>query len=102
MSFAFGSIEASLLEQGAISAETLDKAREKQRDGKGLGEVLQEMGVIDSSTWARVLADHFGLPFHERLPEDSEILPLIGDLPINFAKRCQLLPVCRYCNAIFF
>jgi general secretion pathway protein E len=100
MAFAVGSIEASLLEQGTISSETLDKAREKQRDGKGLGEVLQEMGVIDSSAWARVLADHFGLPFHERLPDDSDILPLISDLPINFAKRCQLLPVGRDGDAI--
>jgi general secretion pathway protein E len=93
MTIAAGSIEASLLEQGAISTETLDKAREKQRDGKGLGDVLLEMGAIDSATWARTIARHFGLPFTEKLPEDAEILPLISPLPINFAKRCQLLPV---------
>jgi general secretion pathway protein E len=93
MTIAAGSVEASLLEQGTISSETLDKAREKQRDGKGLGDVLLEMGAIDSGTWARTIAEHFGLPFTEKLPEDSEILPLISPLPINFAKRCQLLPV---------
>jgi general secretion pathway protein E len=93
MTIAAGSVEASLLEQGTISSETLDKAREKQRDGKGLGDVLLEMGAIDSGTWARAIAEHFGLPFTEGLPEDSQILPLISPLPINFAKRCQLLPV---------
>jgi general secretion pathway protein E len=100
MTIAAGSIEASLLEQGAISTETLDKAREKQRDGKGLGDVLLEMGAIDSATWARTIARHFGLPFTEKLPEDAEILPLINPLPINFAKRCQLLPVARDGDAI--
>jgi general secretion pathway protein E len=93
MTIAAGSVEASLLEQGTISSETLEKAREKQRDGKGLGDVLLEMGAIDSGTWARTVAEHFGLPFTEKLPEDSQILPLISPLPINFAKRCQLLPV---------
>jgi general secretion pathway protein E len=100
MTIAAGSIEASLLEQGAISTETLDKAREKQRDGKGLGDVLLEMGAIDNATWARTIARHFGLPFTEKLPEDADILPLISPLPINFAKRCQLLPVARDGDAI--
>ena len=100
MTITAGSIEASLLEQGAISTETLDKAREKQRDGKGLGDVLLEMGAIDSATWARTIARHFGLPFTEKLPEDADILPLISPLPINFAKRCQLLPVARDGDAI--
>ena len=100
MTIAAGSIEASLLEQGAISTETLDKAREKQRDGKSLGDVLLEMGAIDSATWARTIARHFGLPFTEKLPEDADILPLISPLPINFAKRCQLLPVARDGDAI--
>ncbi|HVM97528.1 MAG TPA: type II secretion system ATPase GspE, partial [Candidatus Acidoferrales bacterium] len=55
----------------------------------------QEMGAIDSPTWARAVANHFGLPFTDHLPEDSQILDLIGPLPINFAKRCLLLPVAR-------
>ena len=93
MAVAPRSLEAFLIEQGALSEETLDKARERQRDGKALGDVLQEMGAIDSTTWARAVANHFGLPFTERLPEDGDVLELINKLPINFAKRCQLLPV---------
>ncbi len=95
MAVAARSLEAFLIEQGTVSLETLEKARERQRDGKGLGDILQEMGAIDSGTWARALAKHFGLPFSEKLPEDSQILDLIGQLPINFAKRCLLLPVAR-------
>ena len=95
MAVAAHSLEAFLIEEGTISAETLEKARERQREGKGLGDVLQEMGAIDSGTWARALATHFGLPFHDQLPEDGSILELINQLPINFAKRCLLLPVAR-------
>src|SRR5439155_25878072 len=93
MAVAAKSLEAFLIDKGAVSAETVEKARERQRDGKGLGDVLQEMGAIDPRTWAQALADHFGLPFNERLPEDGEIVELIAPLPINFAKRCLLLPV---------
>jgi general secretion pathway protein E len=95
MAVAVKSLEAFLVDQGAVTAEILEKARERQRDGKGLGDVLQEMGAIDSGTWARALADHFGLPFAERLPEDGVVLELINQLPINFAKRCLVLPVAR-------
>ncbi len=95
MAVAARSLEAFLLEQGTISEETLDKARERQRDGKGLGDVLQEMGAIDPGTWAETLAKHFGLPFSERLPDDGGVLELINQLPINFAKKCLLLPVAR-------
>jgi general secretion pathway protein E len=95
MAVAARSLEAFLIEQGTISEETLDKARERQRDGKGLGDVLQEMGAIDPGTWAETLAKHFGLPFSERLPEDGSVLELINQLPINFAKKCLLLPVAR-------
>jgi general secretion pathway protein E len=95
MAVAVNSLEAFLIDQGTVTAETLEKARERQRDGKGLGDVLQEMGAIDSGTWAHALADHFGLPFWERLPEDGDLLELVNLLPINFAKRCLLLPVAR-------
>ncbi len=100
MAVAARSLEAFLLEEGAVSEETLEKARERQRDGKGLGDVLQEMGAIDPGRWAQALAKHFGLPFSERLPEDGDVLELINQLPINFAKRCLLLPVARDGNAV--
>ncbi|MCK6556713.1 type II secretion system ATPase GspE [Candidatus Binatia bacterium] len=95
MAVAAASLESFLVEQGAISAETLEKARERLRDGKGLGDVLQEMGAVDAGTWARALATHFGLPYVDTLPlsDDGPALELIRNLPINFAKRYLLLPV---------
>jgi general secretion pathway protein E len=93
MAVAARSLEAFLVEHGGVSEATLDKARERLRDGRDLGDVLQEMGAIDSRTWAHALAEHYGLPFVERLPEDAHPLGLIDSLPINFAKRYQLLPI---------
>ncbi|MBI4516049.1 MAG: type II secretion system ATPase GspE [Deltaproteobacteria bacterium] len=93
MAVATRSLEAFLIEHGGVSAATLDKARERQRDGRGLGDVLQEMGAIDSRTWAHALAEHYGLPFADRLPDNPETVKLISALPINFAKRYQLLPI---------
>ncbi len=99
MAVAARSLEALLVQYGNLTQEVLEKARERQRDGKGLGDVLQEMGVIDSTTWARALAQHYGLPFREKLP-DEDVLDLVQLVPINFAKRYLVLPVAREGNAV--
>jgi general secretion pathway protein E len=95
MAVAAKSLEACLIEQGAVSEAIIEKARERQRDGKRLGDVLQEMGAIDGQAWARAMASHFGLPFVEKLPDDGTAAECVSKLPINFAKRYQLLPVQR-------
>ncbi len=100
MAVAAKSLEALLIEQGAISEAILEKARERQRDGRRLGDVLQEMGAIDGKTWAQALAGHYGLPFIEQLPQDEHPGEWVDTLPINFAKRFQLLPVGRDGDAI--
>ncbi|MGH7788541.1 MAG: type II secretion system ATPase GspE [Candidatus Binatia bacterium] len=93
MAVAAKSLEACLIEQGAVSEAIIEKARERQRDGKRLGDVLQEMGAIDGKAWAQAQASHFGLPFVEKLPDDGTAAECVNILPINFAKRYQLLPV---------
>jgi len=93
MAVAAKSLEACLIEQGAVSEAIIEKARERQRDGKRLGDVLQEMGAIDGRAWAKAMASHFGLPYTEQLPDDGTAAEYTNQLPINFAKRYQLLPV---------
>ncbi len=99
MAVAARSLESLLVQYGNLSEEVLEKARERQRDGKGLGDVLQEMGVIDSVTWARALAQHYGLPFRDKLPQE-DVLDLVQLVPINFAKRYLVLPVAREGRAV--
>jgi general secretion pathway protein E len=93
MAVAAKSLEACLIEQGSVSEAIIEKARERQRDGKRLGDVLQEMGAIDGKAWAQALASHYGLPYVEQLPDDGTAAECVTVLPINFAKRYQLLPV---------
>ncbi|MEO8604820.1 MAG: type II secretion system ATPase GspE [bacterium] len=100
MAVAAKSLEACLIEQGAVSEAIIEKARERQRDGKRLGDVLQEMGAIDGRAFAKAMASHFGLPYTEQLPDDGTAAEYANTLPINFAKRYQLLPVQKRGDAI--
>ena len=86
-------LEARLVHETGIDLEVLERARERQRDGKDLGDVLQEMGVVTPSRWGEVLARHYGLPFVDQLPSDGLPLELVTKLPIHFAKRHNLLPI---------
>jgi len=96
MAAAMKSLDACLIEEGSVSEAVLEKARERQREGKRLGDVLQEMGAIDSRAYARALAAHFGLPYVDELPaDDTTAGEFVEVLPINFAKRAQMLPIRR-------
>jgi general secretion pathway protein E len=86
-------LEANLVEQGGISPEVLDRARERLRDGKDIGDVLLEMGALTADRWGEIVARYYGLPFIDTLQTDSVPLELVARLPIQFAKRHNLLPI---------
>lgn len=92
MALAAKSIEETLLERGIVSESILEKARDRQRNGQGLGEILQEMGAVDPVTWARAVAEHYGLPCLENVPQDEHIEEWIDRIPIHFARRYQIVP----------
>jgi general secretion pathway protein E len=86
-------LEARLVREAGIDEETALRALERQRDGRDLGEILQEMGAVSADRWSEVLAQHFGLPFVDTLSADGVPLELVTQLPIQFAKRHNLLPI---------
>ncbi|MBI2962528.1 MAG: type II secretion system ATPase GspE [Deltaproteobacteria bacterium] len=86
-------LEASLVRDAGIAPEVLDRARERLRDGKDLGEVLLEMGAVSALRWAQIVASYYGLPFVEQLPAETVAPELLVRLPIQFAKRHNLLPI---------
>jgi len=86
-------IEASLVRDAGLAPETIERARERLRDGKDLGDVLLEMGALSSARWSEVVARYYGLPFVDRVPIESVPLDLVARLPIQFAKRNNLLPI---------
>jgi general secretion pathway protein E len=86
-------LEASLVRDAGIATEILDRARERLRDGRELGDVLLEMGAVTADRWGEIQARYFGLPFIGTLNQEAVPLELIALLPIQFAKRHNLLPV---------
>ncbi|MGH7823052.1 MAG: type II secretion system protein GspE, partial [Candidatus Binatia bacterium] len=86
-------LEARLVHETGIDLEVLERARERLRDGQDLGDVLLEMGVVTADRWGEVLARHYGLPFVDTLSVDAVPLDLVTRLPIQFAKRHNLLPI---------
>lgn len=86
-------LEANLVQQAGISPEVIDRARERLREGKDIGDVLLEMGALTADRWGEIVAKYYGLPFIDTLPTDSVPLDLVTRLPIQFAKRHNLLPI---------
>jgi general secretion pathway protein E len=86
-------LEANLVEQGDISLEVLERARERIRDGQDIGDALLEMGALSADRWGEIVARYYGLPFVDSLQTDSVPLDLVARLPIQFAKRHNLLPI---------
>jgi general secretion pathway protein E len=86
-------LEANLVQQAGISPEVIDRARERLREGKDIGDVLLEMGALTADRWGEIIAKYYGLPFIDTLPTDSVPLDLVTRLPIQFAKRHNLLPI---------
>jgi general secretion pathway protein E len=86
-------LEATLVRDGGIPREALERARERQREGKDLGEVLLEMGVVSAARWSELQASYYGLPHVAEVAVDTVPLDLVARLPIQFAKRNNLLPI---------
>jgi len=86
-------LEASLVREAGIPAETLERARERLRDGRDLGDVLLEMGAVTPDRWGEIQARYYGLPYVSQLSDDSMPLELLPRLQIQFAKRHNVLPI---------
>ena len=85
---------ARLVREGIISQEQLDDALTRKSDGRKLGVVLMENGVVDEATLRRVLKDQVKEAIYEvvrwsggtfwfvkdRRPEDQEIAI---DIPLD-------------------
>ena len=86
-------LETLLVRETGIDAEVLERARDRRRDGRELGDILLEMGAISAERWAEVQAKHYGLGYIREIAPESVPVELLRALPINFAKRYNLLPI---------
>jgi general secretion pathway protein E len=87
------SFEAILLDRSWVSEQDLEKARQRKKPGQQLADALVEMGALEPQRLARVLAQEYRLPFQAHIDEHSLDSTLVGKVPINYAKKNQLLPI---------
>src|SRR5580698_9385841 len=93
MATARKSFEAILLDRDWVSAQDLDKARQRKKPGQELADVLVEMGALEPQRLARALAQEYRLPFQAHIDENSLDPKLVSKIPINYAKKNRLLPL---------
>ena len=93
MATASKSFEAILLDRSWVSAQDLDKARQRRKPGQELAEVLVEMGALEPQRLARALAQEYRLPFQAHIDEHALDSTLVSKVPINYAKKNRLLPI---------
>jgi len=83
-----------LLEITSLTPEQLDEAlRVQQERGGRIGEILQSMKLISENDLYEALSRQFGIPFYADLSDISVDLELIKEIPINFCKKQELVPV---------
>jgi len=85
-----------LLEKGLVTEEQLLKGLELQKEKEGrLGEILCQLKAVSEEDCLRTLSEQLELPFEpnlERMTLDPE---MIKNVPINFAKQYELVPISR-------
>ncbi len=86
-------LETTLVRDAGISPETLTRARERQRDGRELGDVLLELGAVTAQRWGEIVASYYGLPFVTAISAEEAPAELLTRLPIQFAKKNNLMPI---------
>jgi len=95
MATARKSFEAILLDRSWVSAQDLDKARQRKKPGQDLADVLVEMGALEPQRLARALAQEYRLPFQAHIDEHTLDTSLVAKIPINYAKKNRVLPISR-------
>ncbi len=93
MATAHKSFESILLDRSWVSAQDLEKARQRKKPGQELAAALVEMGALEPQRLARALAQQYRLPFQAHIDEHTLDNSLILKVPINYAKKNALLPL---------
>ncbi len=83
-----------LLENTALTTEQLDEALEIQKEsGLLVGEILLKKGYIHHHDITRVVCKQLDITYTLDLNVDSINLDLINDIPINYAKKHEAMPL---------
>jgi general secretion pathway protein E len=85
-----------LLKHTSLTSDQLHDAIETQRrEGGLLGEILVKKNLILPHELMRALCIQIGIPFIEDLKANDIDPTLVNDIPINYAKNKECLPLAR-------
>jgi len=93
MATARSNFESILLDRSWVTAQDLDRARQRKKPGQEIADVLVEMGALEPQRLARALAQEYRLPFQAHIDEHALDSALVAKVPINYAKKNRLLPI---------
>jgi general secretion pathway protein E len=93
MATARKSFESILLDRSWVSAQDLERARQRKKPGQDIADVLVDMGALEPNRLARAVAQEYWLPFQAHVDEHAIDGKLLGKLPINYAKKNGVLPL---------
>jgi len=93
MATARKTFEDILLDRSWVTAQDLEKARQRKKPGQELADVLADMGAIEPQRLARALAQEYGLPFQAHIDPATLDNDLVARVPINYARKNRLLPL---------
>jgi general secretion pathway protein E len=91
-------VEGILIQDIGIPPSTVARVKERLKEEKDFGDVLCELGVLDATTWARVLATYYGLPYSDTVPLSESAPDLLVRVPLAFAKQYEVLPLAQQKN----
>ena len=95
------SLGAILLETSSLTEEQLEQALAVQRErGIKLGEALIQLKFLRSEDILKALSVQLGFPYENKIDVESIGTDLIANLPINYAKQNEVLPLKRDGNTI--
>lgn len=85
-----------LIERGVLTPDRLEEALtvQKEKGGK-LGEILVRLKMIEEESLYRALSLAFGIRYLPKLDLESIDATLVSEIPINFAKKHQMIPLRR-------
>ena len=88
------SLGSILLETTSLTEEQLEQALAVQRErGIKLGEALVQLKYLRTEDVLKALSIQLGFPYESKIDVDSISVDLVANLPINYAKQNEVLPL---------
>jgi len=88
------SLGAILLETSPLTEEQLEQALTLQRERKiRLGEALVQLKFLRMEDILKALSIQLGFPYENKIDVESVSPDLIANIPINYAKQNEVLPL---------